>query len=154
MSKFLSKKVAVLAALAAVVVAATAYAYLTAGGSGTGTGGVTESVVPMTLKAESPSISTLPGDDVINITAENTNGSPQRLSNLTVVAAAKAGLTNCASDSFVASDVTPNNAEVPAGTEANPGTAVVGTVKISFVNRASNQNGCLASDAIALTLGS
>jgi invasion protein IalB len=146
----LSKKIAVLAALAAIVVAATAYAYLTAGGSGTGAGGSSEQLdTSMRLTAESPDIATLPGSDVIDITAENEGSSPQRLSGLTVVAAPKAGIANCPTGSFTVTEITPNNAEVPAGQSA-----VVGTAKINFVNVTANQNGCLASDSIALTLGS
>ncbi len=151
MKKFLSKKSAALGLAAALVVAAAAFAYLSASGSGSGKGSVTATTSALSLTSGSLSFSKLDESQTIDITASNTNSSPQRPSGLTVTVDEASG---CADGSFEVTDVTQNSSQVAAGSTESPATAVVGTATVRFKNLSgAAQNGCLGADKALLTLG-
>lgn len=149
--KRISKKSAVLGVATALVFAVAAYAYLSAAGSGTGTGSVTATTSPLTLTSSGLSFSQLDQTKEIEITASNTNSSPQRPSGLTVTVDEASG---CPDGSFTVSDVVQNSSQVAAGTTGSPSTAVIGTANVRFNNLSDTaQNGCLGSNKAVLTLG-
>lgn len=150
MRKYLTKKSMLATLVLAIAITAVAVAYLSAGGSGSGTGDVTETADAMTLTSEDFTLTHIGDFETIDITAANSGSSPQQLSALHVKATP--ANSSCPAGSFTATEVDPNEAEVPAG-----GSAVVGTVKISFVNNASApQNDCISGtgDQINLALSS
>jgi hypothetical protein len=159
MRRILRKRTAVAVSVVAVlVVAGAAIAYLTASGSGSGSGSVTATASAMTLSiSNAPALTKLGDTETYEITASNTGSSPEHVSGITVssIAPSAAAVTaGCPTGSFSAGPTSTTGNEVPAGTVATPGTAVVGHVDVTFNDVASAQNGCLGSGTVAVSLSS
>lgn len=160
MRKLMRKRVLIpVGLIAALAIAGIAAAYLTTSGSGSGSGDASAANNAVTLSiSNAPALTRLGDFETYEITASNTDSSPKHVSSISVssiapsTAAATAG---CPAGSFSADTPTATGTEVPGGSVATPGTAVVGHVVVHF-NDVTNaaQNGCLGTGTVAISLGS
>jgi len=156
----LNKKVATSMAAGAVVVAGSGVAYAfwttTGGGSGQSTGASSNGTVSETATFDA---STLAPGTSVTVTYGASNSSPTDLSVVapTASVASDKGAT-CSSYLHLSAQPT-GNVVVPGGTEANPGTASLGTATLSMDNAVDanshpvNQDAC-KGQVITITLGS
>jgi uncharacterized repeat protein (TIGR01451 family) len=148
-----------LTAVAALAITGGAIAYLTASGSGSGSGSVTASSSALTLSiSNAPALTNIGDQETYDITAANTGSSPEHVTGITVssiVPSSAAQTAGCPPDSFSAGTPTLTGNEVPAGSVATPGTAVVGHVVVTFNDDTTHaQNGCIGTGTVSIGLSS
>ena len=146
MRTFTSKRSALLAVIGVLVVSASAIAWLSASGSGSGTGSVVETSDAMTLTSSIAALDNIGDSDTITVYAANPGSSVQHVDDVTIEPVEAAG---CPDGSFVVTDITPLDADVPPTDAAT----AIATATVTFTNVDSAQNACIGTDTVSYTLG-
>lgn len=132
-----------LTTFAIVAVGAVAFAYWTSDGSGSGTGttGSSSTFIVTSTPATTPVLKPGVGEQVVDFEVENPSDGHQMLSDVTVSVANPDGTAWTSVAGCSAADYTLGSADIVYEDMAAGATAE-GTVTLSMVNGATNQDGC------------
>lgn len=132
-----------LTTVAIVAVGAVAFAYWTSDGSGSGTGttGTSSTFVVTSTPATAPVLKPGVGDQVVEFEVENPSDGAQMLSDVTVSVANADGTAWTSVAGCSAADYTVGAADI-AYEDVAAGATAGGTVTLSMLNGATNQDGC------------
>ena len=150
--RFKSRTIVALTAVAALAIAGAAFAYLSSSGSGSGSGTTSATTTNLVLTGSAPALTKLGDSETFSVYATNAGTSPEKATaisfgTITVPSgcpeATSSNPTDATSNTYTFSAISPNNAEVPAGSTTP---VLVGTATVTMNDLSSqSQNSCLSA---------